>query len=72
MPGKKGWECADSSTALSGVSVRSLQKALDLLGEQKVLGMCGGEAAVELGQLRLEAGMLSREGTGSLKRKTQM
>lgn len=34
--------------------------------------MCGGEAAVELGQLRLEAGMLSREGTGSLKRKTQM
>lgn len=36
------------------------------------LGMCGVEAERMLGQLRLEAGMLSREGTGSLKRKRKL
>lgn len=36
------------------------------------LGMCGGEAEMMLGQLGLEAGMLSREGTGSLKRKRKL
>lgn len=39
--------------------------------QENGLGMCGAEAEMVLGRLRLEAGVLSREGTGSLKGKLE-